>query len=87
MIPPSLAVAMERSNIGANTVNNLFENIRQERENHFVEINNSSQNLVSLSFDQITTQPEQITKITIWKRYEVLLFSLNNLFFAIDNHS
>lgn len=75
MIPPSLAVVMERSNIGVNTVNNLFENIRQERENHFVEINNSSQNLVSLRFDQITTQPEQITKITIWKRYEVLLFS------------
>lgn len=86
MIPPSLAAVMERSNIGVNTVNNLFENFRHERENHFVEINNSSQNLETLSFDQITPQPEQITNITIWKRYEVLLFSLNNLFFAIDEH-
>lgn len=43
MIQQSLAAVMEKLNVGVNTDNNLFVNIRQERENHLVEMNNSSQ--------------------------------------------
>lgn len=86
LIPESLAEVMEHSQVGVNTVENLFANAIQERENHIVELNDSSQNLETVHFDQIPPQIEQLSKITVWKRYEILLFSLNNLFFAIDEH-
>lgn len=78
MIQQKLAAVMEKLNVGVNTDNNLFVNIRQERENHLVEMNNSSQ-IYKL-------QQDIIASIIIWKRFQVLLFSLNNLFFGIDVH-
>lgn len=44
MIQQSLAAVMEKLNVGVNTDNNLFVNIRQERENHLVEMNNDAEN-------------------------------------------
>lgn len=49
---------------------------------------NRVNNLQTETVNQIpqTNYENQLTEITVWKRYSVLLYSHNNIFFSIDEH-
>lgn len=74
---------------GASTVEELFQQTIEDRENSYVHIDEVGESLgTQIVEDEITIvkKDDEIGKITVWKKYEVLLFALNNLFYAIDEH-
>ena len=80
--------AMSSSTNGANTVDDVMENQRNSQERNFLEMRNMANSLNTETVHHIpqTNYENPLTKITLWKRYSTLLYSLNNICFSIDEH-
>ena len=87
-LPDELIAAMNSSTNGATTVDDVINHQRNEEENTFLEMRNRVNNLQTETVNQIpqTNYENPLIEITVWKRYSALLYSLNNIFFSIDEH-
>ena len=87
MLPSPLAEIMASSLESTPTVMDLIEQTRFEHSQRFAQISNDSIELETETVSEVPQRiPDEISKITIWKKYELLLYTLNNIFFSIDNH-
>lgn len=85
LLPSPLAEVMQNSLENTPTVSDLIEQTRFEHSQRFAQISSDSIE-TETGPDPPQKVPDEITKITIWKKYELLLFTLNNIFFSLDNH-
>lgn len=85
LLPSPLAEVMQNSLENTPTVSDLIEQTRFEHSQRFAQISNDSIE-TEIGPDPPQKVPDEITKITVWKKYELLLFTLNNIFFSLDNH-
>lgn len=89
LLPQDLAEIMENSLIGVPTVNDLVAETVTQAANDFVFRNQRDFEIeVDRIEGEISPKPDEspLTQITVWRRYEILLYTLNNIFFGIDEH-
>lgn len=74
---------MENSLIGVPTVNDLVTETVTQISNDFVYRNQRDFGIeVDRIEDDISPKPDEspLTQITVWERYKILLYTLNNIF-------
>lgn len=87
LLPKELADVMQNSISGVTTVNEILNETVNQRRNLFTQMEENSGALETFSGEPAPLTLEEsspLTSIVVWKRYEILLFTLNNLFFSID---
>ncbi|KAK8835913.1 hypothetical protein M9Y10_040292 [Tritrichomonas musculus] len=90
LIPQDLSDAMSELLVGVMTVNDIVNETVNQQRAQYTQIETSSQEMDLMigeaNPNMDNSEAGLLTSITIWKRYEVLLFTLNNVFFAIYEH-
>lgn len=90
LIPQDRSDAMSESLVGVMTVNDIVNETVNQQRAQYTQMETSSQEMDLMigeaNPNMNNSEAGPLTSITIWKRYEVLLFTLNNVFFAIDEH-
>lgn len=88
LIPDELIKTINHTFNFENTVSSLVEKRQNQEHNTFVQIRNNANELEKETVNDIVIKNDQkpLTKITVWSKYSVLLYALNNTFYAIDEH-
>lgn len=88
LLPQPLVEVMTNSLVGITTVSEILTRSRERNENYVQQMNQSLEDFQTETTESVIPHDlvSPLTTITVWRKYEVLLYSLNNIFFAIDEH-
>ena len=88
MLPDDLERAILASSNTGPSVEEIINQHQVQRQNNFVEMRNRANNLQTNTVNDVVIQDSTspLTKITVWRKYSTLLYSINNMCFSIDEH-